>query len=294
MGARDRKKKFRASIYLLCGLLMAAVFVAGCKKNDSNPVGDVATTTVSDDVADAADAVSDALASNNGGAIDEVNDVFEIAGGVTVGGTLGKVDNDSTIIGGQYDSAQVAWILSVSKKDSVSSVYYGAWTRKYWLQFRANGIPQEFRRTKGVLADTIEHRLLDATGYFRTPRLMHHLTSLTSDWIVSDINADTVTINGTYSWSGIDTIMATARKGRVLDRTISLTFENVRGPRGSRLNRSQKTSGTIEGSYTATVTVPGKAPYTVTETFTIVLGNGEASFTIGGAHFISDLTTGDH
>ncbi len=52
---------------------MGTAFIAGCKKSDT--ITD--TPTVSDDVADAADAVSDALASNNGGAMDQVNDVFE-------------------------------------------------------------------------------------------------------------------------------------------------------------------------------------------------------------------------
>jgi hypothetical protein len=41
-------------------------------------------------------------------------------------------------------------------------------------------------------------------------------------------------------------------------------------------------------------TAPGKAPYTVTKTFTIVLGGGDATFTIEGTKFVSDLATGDH
>jgi hypothetical protein len=104
-----------------------------------------------------------------------------------------------------------------------------------------------------------------------------------------------VTLNGSYNWSGIDTIQApAARKGRVLVHTIALTFVNVKGPRGARIARSAKTSGTITCTYTATVTVPGKAPYIVTKTFTIVLGAGDATFSIDGSKFVSDLATGDH
>ena len=75
--------------------------------------------------------------------------------------------------------------------------------------------------------------------------------------------------------------------------TIALTFVNVKGPRGTRLVWSVMTSGTINEAYTTNVTVPGKAPYTVTETFTIVLGGGDATFSIGGTKYISDLATGD-
>ena len=86
------------TIVFVGAFILGAAFVAGCKKNDNNPVSNSATVSPSDDVADAADAVSDALASNNGGAMDQVNDVFEIAGGVGVG-VLGKTNGDTTIIG---------------------------------------------------------------------------------------------------------------------------------------------------------------------------------------------------
>ena len=282
------------TIFLLGALTVAAAFMTGCKKNDSNPVGSSATVTTSADVSDAADAVSDALASNNGGAMDQVNDVFEVAGGVGVG-VLGKTYGDTTYVGKQYDSTTMSWTTTTYKERSLLPLYYGVWTRVHWLQFRANGNAQKFRVTNGVIADTILHQLTGGTGYFYTPRLVHHLISIGSNWVASNTNTDTVTLNGSYTWSGVDTIEApAARKGRVLNHTISLTFVNVKGPRGTRLVRSEKTSGTITGTYTATVTVPGKAPYTVTETFTIVLGGGDATFSIGGTKFVSDLATGDH
>jgi len=71
------------SLLFTVGFFVAIVSVTGCKKNNSNPV--TGSTTLSDDDADAADAISDAVAANNGGAMDQVNDVLEIAGGVGVG-----------------------------------------------------------------------------------------------------------------------------------------------------------------------------------------------------------------
>src|ERR1700690_2907611 len=95
----------KIAVFFCAGLFFsAALFIAGCKKNDSNPITN-ATTTVTDDAADAADAVSDALASNNGGAMDQVNDVYEIAGGVGVGGgVLGKTSANASLSGATYDS----------------------------------------------------------------------------------------------------------------------------------------------------------------------------------------------
>jgi hypothetical protein len=268
-------------------------FISGCNKSDNSPTESTETVQTTDDIADA---VSDALASNNGGAIDQVNDLFEIAGGVGVGATadFGKNTADSVNIIRNYDSTNAYWSFLVYKQKSLLPFYYSAWYRVYAHQFRANGRAQKFRITNGVVADTIKHRLFSGSGYFWTPRLVHRLKSISSDWVAANTNTDTVTINGTYSRSSTDTIKAAARNGRVLDQTLSLTFINVKGPRGTRLNRSEKTSGTIQGSYTATVTISGKSPFTITKTFTIILGSGSATFTIDGTRYVADLTTGDH
>jgi hypothetical protein len=296
---RTRTMEIRRILFIsLFGMLCSgAMFFAGCDRHKSNPLAadpqNNQTLTTTDDVADA---VSDALASNNGGVMDQVNDVFEIAGGVGIGsGTgLGKFSSDSTSVNRMYDSTTASWTFSVYKQKSALPLYYGVWTRDYWYQFSANGQPQKFRVTGGVVADNIRHKLLGGTGYYFTPRIVHHLRSISSDWTAANTNTDTVTINGTFSRAGVDTVVALVRKGTVLDHTLSLTFVNVKGPRGSRLNRSEKTSGTIQGTYTATVTAPGKDPFTITKTFTITLGGGSASFSIDGSKYIADLATGDH
>jgi hypothetical protein len=286
--------------FVLLGAAMfsvAAGLLTGCSKNTNNPITANDQNTQSAMIADnVADAVSDALASNNGGVMDQVNDVFELAGGVGIGsGTgLGKISGDSTLVNRTYDSTAVAWTISVFKQKSQFPLYYGVWTRDYWYQFSANGHPQKFRITGNVVADNVKHKLTGGTGYFFTPRLVHHLRSISSDWTASNTNTDTVTMNGTYSRAGVDTILAASRKGTVLDHTLSLNFINVKGPRGSRLNRSEKTSGTIQGTYTATVTAPGKGPVTITRTITITLGGGNATFTVDGTRYIADLATGDH
>lgn len=278
-------------------LIFATGLFSGCSKNATNPISTNDQNSQSVAMADnVADAVSDALASNNGGALDQVNDVFEIAGGVGIGlgNGLGKITMDSTTIIRTYDSTAVAWTLNVFKQKSRLPLYYAVWTRDYWYQFSANGQPQEFRITGNVAADNIKHKLTGGTGYYFTPRLVHHLLSISSDWTASNTNTDTVTINGSYSRAGVDTILATSRKGTVLNNTLTLNFINVKGPRGNRLNGSEQTSGTIQGTYTATVTAPGKDPVTITKTISITLGGGRARFSVDGIAYIADLATGDH
>lgn len=265
---------------------VGAVFIAGCKKSDS--ITDT-TPTVSDDVANTADAVSDALASNNGGAMDQVNDVFEIAGGTGVGGgaevyMLAKSYSDSVSL--KFNASDTSWSLYVYRNRGAN-----VWSRSYRHQFIGpSGKAQAFRAG----AVLIKHQLLSGTGHFQTLRLIHDLTSISSNWTAS-INSDTtVTINGTYSRAGRDSVIFGLRKGTLMTDSLSLTFADVKGPRGSRLNRSEKTSGTIRGVYMATLSVPGKATRTITKTFTITLGGGNAVITIEGTTYTADLATGDH
>jgi hypothetical protein len=264
---------------------VGTAFIAGCKKSDT--ITD--TPAVSDDVADAADAVSDALASNNGGAMDQVNDVFEIAGGTGVGGGAGtimlaKSYGDSVSL--TFNTRDTSWSLYVYRNRGTN-----VWSRSYRHQFiGASGKAQATR----VGAILIKHQLLSGTGHFQTLRLIHDLTSISSNWTAS-INADTtVTINGTYYRAGRDSVILGSRKGTLLTDSLSLTFTNVKGPRGSRLNRSEKTSGTISGVYIATISVPGKATRTITKSFTITLGGGNAVIAIEGTTYTADLATGDH
>jgi hypothetical protein len=123
---RTRVDWKKIAVLFFTGLFFTAVlFVAGCKKNDSNPVTN-SVTTVTDNAADAADAISDPLATNNGGAMDQVNNVFEIAGGGVGDGVLGKTTADASLSGANYDSTTMSWTMTLGKGDSsLLPLYYG-------------------------------------------------------------------------------------------------------------------------------------------------------------------------
>jgi hypothetical protein len=103
-----------------------------------------------------------------------------------------------------------------------------------------------------------------------------------------------VTINGSFFRSGVDTIKSAGRTGRILSDSLSLSFENVRGPRGPRHSRSEGTRGTIVVFFSANVTTAKGLKYSITRTFTIVLNGGYAEFSIDGFRFRSDLGSGNH
>jgi hypothetical protein len=83
---------------------------------------------------------------------------------------------------------------------------------------------------------------------------------------------------------------------RTLDHTLNLTFTDVKGPRGLRGDVHRNLSGTISGTYDATVTFQRGDSYsekTVNRTFTIELGNGDATLRIRGVRFGCDLLLGE-
>ena len=269
---------------------LGAVFIAGCKKNDgSTSLSADQTVSTTDDVADL---VADGLASNNGGAMDQTNDAFEIAGAVGVGSgeSLSKTNADSLSVQRVYDSTSVSWTTSVYRA-KVGILYSALWTRTYWHQFWANGKAQKFKNSPAS-ADTINYQIKNGAGFFWTPRLTHVLTSIGANWTASSTNTDTVTLNGAYTRSGVDTVKVAARRGRILVGTLTLNFVNVRGPKGLRRDRSAGTTGTINGKYTALVTVSGTT-FAIEKDFTITLSNGTAKFTIDGTVYTRDLATGD-
>ena len=279
-----------AGLFVVGIFLVAMASIDGCKKNDNSVDAGAGDTGISaaDETADAADAVSDAVAGNNGGAMDQVNDVFEIAGGASIGsageGGLAKAFGDSTSL--TYNASDTSWSLYVYRQRGVSW-----WLRNYWHQFVGSSGKAQAQRSGAV---KINHKLLNGGGHFQTLRLIHDLQSISSNWTAA-LNGDTtVTINGTYNRSGRDSLILGNRKGTTLASSLSLTLKNVTGPRGRRVARSAATSGTIDVVYSVTITVPGKTPVTRTKSFTITLGGGNASFAIDGTNYTADLDTGDH
>ncbi len=144
-------------------------------------------------------------------------------------------------------------------------------------------------------AYSVQFDIVSGSGEHRTLRVSQQLTGLSGSWVATGVNTDTVTINGTYSRSAVDTI-TTPFATRTLNHSISMNFVDLKGPRGSRLDLSQNLSGTVTGEYQAQVTFQRGTAYrerSVDRNFTIVLGDGSASISLDGKHFMSNVQTGD-
>lgn len=277
---------------------LAALALVACQ-ND-NPVSSNDSLNATED---AAESIASAVGADNGGAADQLSDVIELAG--TSGlqkpaeVLLGKYSEPNTIasIDTSYDPVTGTWTLRLERaRGNPNGIPYAEISRTYTYQFlNKNGQPQKYWKTGADTAYTIKFNIVEGTGTHRTRRLSQELTALSGSFTATGVNTRLVTINGTYFRSAVDTV-TTRNAVRTLDHALNLTFTNVQGPRGSRLELSRKISGTVSGTYTAKVTFQRGESYgetTINRSFTINLGGGNANLNISGKNFEADLTSGE-
>lgn len=283
--------------------LMAASLLSfgGCAKDD--PVGPDGTTVANED---AAESVASTMGQDDGGAMDQLADVSEIASaaGIQTGSTQAKgaaEPADAATIDTTYDPATGTWTVTLSRqRGSASGAYYANITRVYTYKLlNKDGVPQKYWRSvvpgSGVdTAASMVFTIVSGSGEHHTPHLSQKLTAIGGTWTVTGLNTNTLVINGTYTRSAVDTV-TTRSAVRTLDHTIALTFTNVQVPRGARGELASKATGTISGTYNATITFSRGALYTdknISKEFTITLGGGNGTITIGGKTFAALLTSG--
>jgi hypothetical protein len=252
---------------------------------------------------DAAESIASAIGAENGGAVDQLGDVIELAGTTGIRAQadylLGKYSdaNAAAKIDTSYDPATGTWTLKLSReRGNPNGVPYAQISRTYTYQFlNKNGQPQKYWKVGADTAYSIKFNIVEGTGTHRTRHLSQQLKSLSGAFIATGVNTRIVTINGTYQRAAADTI-TTRNAVRTLDYTLSLTFTNVQGPVGARSELARKLTGTISGAFDAVVTFQRGESYsekTINRTFTIELGDGNADINIRGLKFRGDLILGE-
>lgn len=244
--------------------------------------------------ADAAESIAVLQGEESGGLMEEVQSVFESA---QVGGVDGSGKTSDFFYSREYDDSTGVWtvtrILELGDPDAERYLYH---SRIFEVQFRDSlGTPQKFYNTGGELAEEIELTIVEGEGTLITPHLKAERVSVSGNFVATDADEEIITVNGSYAHSGMHTLENENAK-RTLDFEMSANIIDLRGPRGSRRDLSQKVSGTVEGEYHALATFQRGDAYSETEidvSFTIVIEEGEASITIEGDRFESDLLTGD-
>lgn len=282
-------------------LFFTGVFIAGCDKNTTEPEDSSILYE------DAAESISAAMGDESGGAMESVADIYSVAGGVPLGSGLAKSSGEESVmtVAGPpvYNDSTGWWSVTIDR--SRSGVYVNASVQRvYQYQFQKNGVVQQNRITGTDTANTLKFKIVSGSGFFRNPRVHHNLTMLKGGWTATKIDKDTVVLNSdtTFVRSGVDSII-TRNMIRTFTHTTTMEFSDVKALRYKpsmmnwRNNFSQAVSGTINGTYNATITFQRGSAYkerTVSKTFIINLGAGAGSLTInGGGKFTMDLRDGN-
>lgn len=306
MSARGR---FLPAAFVVAAML---VFDSGCKKN--NTTEPVVTANVATSNQDAAQSIANAVGEDNGGVADQMGDAVDATGsaGVTTnvgsaspkdGGLLKGASAEGDTVTKTYSASDTSWTIFVSRNRVGLFGRQAGFTRTYYSKFiDANGValPRYIIASPADTATTIKFSVLSGSGYTMTKFVSTHLLSISSNFIITGVNTPIVTVNGTFSRTGTDTIK-TFQGERVLNHTLQATLVNVTRPRIPRYVQTvgipRATGGTISGTYTATVTVLAGSSYTernFTKTFTITFGtDGSGTMDIGGAMFSCDLQAGE-
>ncbi len=278
-------------------LLPLAALALGLAACDATDTSDPALSDA--DLDDAATAVASALALDAGGLLEDVAAGASLAAPAEAGARHPGPDRPGCRADRTYDEAEGLWTAVFDcERGDPDGRFYASFDRTATYRFLdATGQPQPERAG----AASAEYAVLSAENLFRSPRGVHALQSLTSDFTVTDLDADLVTVNGTVQRAATDTLRG-PRGERTLAYELDATLDDVRGPRVAPRRWRQAVDGTISGTLRAMLTrTPTGGPTSaveIDEAFTIVFpvtpsGDRVARIALGGREYRADVETGE-
>ncbi|HEY6952810.1 MAG TPA: hypothetical protein VI758_10405 [Bacteroidota bacterium] len=301
------KYHYRCPIGPLSLAAAAMLFMAGCNKNSTGP----GSATVSSNQ-DAAQSIANAVGEDNGGVADQMGDIADATGSSGISANVGSAWTDGPLMKGTvtsgdtvvktFNASDTSWTVAVVRTRVGLYGREAGFTRTYNIKFiDRNGVALDRYITTqpADTASTILFKVLNGTGYTITRFVSTHLLSISSSFVVTGVNTSTITVNGTLTRTGTDTIK-TLTGERVLNHSLTLNLQNVTGPRTpryatvSRIPRA--TGGTITGTYSATVSVVRGDSYTersFTKTFTITFSQTAGTIDVGGTSYTFDTEVGE-
>lgn len=244
------------------------------------------------------------MASESGGLLDQLNDVFAAADapmlgeGGRHGGGMGPMGPG--LPGTReavYDEEDGRWTITIDReRGAPDGPYYATFQRVYTVQFlNPDGQPQQWYDTDGTLASTIHFVIVSGSGTHQTPHSEHMLSSLTGDFVGTNTDTDLITVNGTYARAGSGRVFTRGAE-RTIDYTMDVTLNDVVGPRGVRQNPCEAVSGTIEGTYHADITFTRGNLYeerTIDRDIFIELADCDGRLHVGGDRYEFNLRNGN-
>jgi hypothetical protein len=301
----SQKRKLFAALVVVTLLL----FDSGCRKNSTGPVLNSSINSNQD----VAQSIADAVGEDNGGVTDQMGDIADATGSAGISSNVGSASLEAALMKSvsaagdsvtkTFNASDTSWTVFVSRNRVGLFGRQAGFTRTYYIKFidyNRVALPRYITTTSlADTASTIIFKVLNGSGYAVTRFVSTHLLSISSDYSVTGTNTSVITVNGSFTRTGIDTIK-TATGERVLNYTLTADLQEVTGPRTPRyasLARVPRaSSGTISGTYTATVSVLRGDAYSersFTKTFIVTFGAGNGSIDVGGSKFTCDLQVGE-
>jgi len=284
------------------------LFGTGCRKNATGPTLDSSINSNQD----AAQSIANAIGEDNGGVTDQMGDIADATGSLGISSNVGMSSPEGALLkpaGVAGDSvtsmpnSDTSWTITVVRNRVGLLGRQAGFNRTYYLKFidpNGTAIPRYITSTTPAdTASSIVFMIESGTGHVVTRFVSTHLLSISADFFAAGTNTSVITVNGTFTRTGTDTIK-TLTGERVLNYTLTATLENVTRPRvprytlGATIRRA--TGGTMTGTYTATVTVLKGNSYSersFTKDFTVTFGDNTGSIEVNGVNFTCDLQTGE-
>ena len=276
----------------LLPLAALALVLAAC--DASAPDAELAAA----DLDDAAAALAGAVALDAGGLLEDVATGASLAAPAADAARHPGPVRPGCRADRTYDPADGLWTAVFDcERGDPDGRFYASFERTATYRFLdASGQAQEER----VGAASVEYAVLEASNLFRSPRGVHALQSLTSDFVVTDLDAELVTVDGTVQRAATDTLRG-ARGERTLAYELDASLDGVTGPRGTARRWRRAVGGTLSGTLQATLTRTPAGGETATveidEAFTITFPVGDdgdrvAQIVLGGRTYRADVETG--
>ena len=284
--------KRKHSILLI--LLALFALLVGCSDDTVTPQGTTDTVTADKD---AAEAVAADVGADDGGLTDQLEDLAISIDGLGSAKAANAMVPANGFASRTYDELTGVWTIVIDRERGLpEGVPYASIERTYTMQFLNDlGEPMQYCVVDGDTASSMEFVIVSGTGLHRTRRLEQHLDALSGAFTVTGLNQALVTVNGSYHREAGNSL-ETPVFARTLDGVLDMDVIDVVMPRGPRQNFSAAVSGTLEGTFTADITITRGDDYTeqhIEREFSIVLGDGEATMAMNGSVYRMNLNLGE-
>lgn len=290
----------KLSLLALTSLLLMLA-LAGCSDDETYTA---TTPDATEDVAtvdkDAAEAVAADVSADSGGLTDQIADMAYVIGSVGVAkedeGEPG-VNRPVGSIDRVYDDATGTWTITISRERGLpDGVPYASIDRVYTMRFlNEAGEPMMFRVVDGDTASSAEFAIVSGTGIHRNRVLEQELKALTGSFVITNLDQELVTINGSYHREA-GQHLETPSFSRTLDSVMDLELVDVVAPHRWRLDFATAVSGTVNGTFVADVVIERGDDYIedhIEREFTIVFGDGEGDMVMNGNLYRLNLGDGE-